>query len=208
MHNDKRGYVGILILAAGKGERFHGKKQDLEFHGKPLWKHCYDTANKIVDSSNIIVVGKDVVGGETRSKSVLNGLRRLPKDIKKVLILEAARPLVTEEQLKNLINEDYPSVSYVMPLVNTVIGRDGTFYNRSSLYDLLVPQAFDYEKLLHAYETGKYADMTDETRVMYEEYGIKPLLIETQQNLYKVTYPRDVAVLETIYQLLMEKKDE
>ena len=198
MHNDKRGYVGILILAAGKGERFHGKKQDLEFHGKPLWKHCYDTANKIVDSSNIIVVGKDVVGGETRSKSVLNGLRRLPKDIKKVLILEAARPLVTEEQLKNLIDEDYPSVSYVMPLVNTVIGRDGTFYNRSSLY----------EKLLHAYETGKYADMTDETRVMYEEYGIKPLLIETQQNLYKVTYPRDVAVLETIYQLLMEKKDE
>ena len=82
MHNDKREYVGILILAAGKGERFHGKKQDLEFHGKPLWKHCYDTANKIVPSANIIVVGRDVAGGETRSKSVLNGLRRLPKDIK------------------------------------------------------------------------------------------------------------------------------
>ena len=80
MHNDKREYVGILILAAGKGERFHGKKQDLEFHGKPLWKQCYDTANKIVDSSNVIVVCKDVVRGETRSKSVLNGLRALPED--------------------------------------------------------------------------------------------------------------------------------
>lgn len=25
--------IGIVILAGGKGERFHGKKQDLEFHG-------------------------------------------------------------------------------------------------------------------------------------------------------------------------------
>ena len=118
------------------------------------------------------------------------------------MILEAARPLVTIAQLKTLIDNPNPSISFVMPLVNTVIGRDGTYYDRSSFYDLLVPQAFDYQKLLSAYETGKYTDMTDETRVMFEEYGIKPSLIETGQNLFKVTYPRDVAVLESIYQSL------
>ena len=194
--------IGIIILAAGKGERFHGKKQDIDFHGKPLWQYSYDTALKFTDKTNIVVVGKDIEGGITRSFSVMNGLKALPGDTEKVLILEAARPLVTIAQLKTLIDNPNPSISFVMPLVNTVIGRDGTYYDRSSFYDLLVPQAFDYQKLLSAYETGKYTDMTDETRVMFEEYGIKPSLIETGQNLFKVTYPRDVAVLESIYQSL------
>ena len=194
--------IGIIILAAGKGERFHGKKQDIEFHGKPLWQHSYDTALKVADKANVVVVGKHIEGGITRSFSVMNGLKALSGDTEKVLILEAARPLVTIDQLKTLIDNPNPSISFVMPLVNTVIGRDGTYYDRSSFYDLLVPQAFDYQKLLSAYETGKYTDMTDETRVMFEEYGIKPCLIETGQNLFKVTYPRDVAVLESIYQSL------
>ena len=199
--------IGIIILAAGKGTRFQRKKQDVEFHGKPLWKHSYDTALSITGKESIIVVGRDVPGGETRSFSVINGLEALPKDTDKVLILEAARPLVTKKQLEILIKDEASSSSFVMPLVNTVIGRDGTYYNRSDFYDLLVPQAFDYKKLLVAYKTGKYTDMTDETRVMYEEYGIKPHLIETEQNLFKVTYPRDIAVLELIYQKLHEEEN-
>ena len=200
--------IGIINLAGGKGERFHGKKQDFEFHGKPLWQHVYDTALLVTEEQNIIIVGRDVPGGETRSFSVCNGLEALPKDIGKVIIVEAARPLVTKEQLELLINDTSLSSSFVMPLVNTVIGRDGTYYDRSSFYDLLVPQMFDYKKLYYAYKTGKYLDMTDETRVMFEEYGIKPHLIETGQNLFKVTYPRDIAVLETIYQSLIGEKHE
>ena len=37
--------------------------------------------------------------------------------------------------------------------------------------------------------------MTDETRVMYEEYGIQPLLTETSDNLIKVTYRKDIYVI-------------
>ncbi len=199
--------VGIIILAAGRGERFNGRKQDIEFHGKKLWEHSYDTVKKIVSKENIVVVGKDVAGGETRSRSVVSGLQALSKDTEKVLILEAARPLVTERQIQILIDTQHPSISFVMPLVNTIIGRDGVYYDRSSFYELLVPQSFSYEQLYAAYKTGKYTDMTDETRVMFEEYSIKPLLIETGQNLFKVTYPRDVAVLESIY-MSLEKEDE
>ncbi len=195
--------VGIIILAGGKGDRFHGKKQDLEFHGKPLWKHVYDTATKVINNDNIIVVGRDVPGGETRSMSVFSGLRSLDEDTEKVLILEAARPLVTVQQLIILIEDKSKSSSFVMALVNTPIGKDGTYYDRDAMYDLLVPQACDYKLLLKAYETGKYLNMTDETRIMYEEYGIKPHLIETGQNLFKVTYPRDVAILESIYSSML-----
>ena len=38
--------------------------------------------------------------------------------------------------------------------------------------------------------------MTDETRVMYEEYGITPTFVEGGENLYKVTYPHDIEYLE------------
>lgn len=194
--------IGIVILAGGKGERFHGKKQDLEFHGKPLWKHVYDVAMEVNEQKNVVIVGRSVEGGKTRSESVINGLKALDSDTDRVVIMEAARPLVTTTQVRQLVNDKADSSSFVMPLVNTPIGKDGTYYDRSSLYDLLVPQAFDYKKLLAAYKTNKYIDMTDETRIMFEEYGIKPHLIETGQNLFKVTYPRDIAVLESIYQTL------
>lgn len=195
---------GIVILAAGKGERFHGKKQDLEFHGKSLWKYVYDVAVEVIGKDNIVVVGKDIPGGKTRSQSVRYGIEELDYKTDRVVIMEAARPLVTADQIKLLINDNSESASFVMPLVNTPIGRDGKYYNRNDMYDLLVPQAFNYKRLLGAYRTDKYYDYTDETRIMFEEYGIKPHLIETGQNLFKVTYPRDVAVLESIYQSLKE----
>jgi 2-C-methyl-D-erythritol 4-phosphate cytidylyltransferase len=66
------------------------------------------------------------------------------------------------------------------------------------LYELLVPQAFDYKKLLYAYMSGKYRDMTDETRVMFEHYGITPDFVQGGGNLFKVTYPNDINILESI----------
>ena len=197
---------GIIILAGGKGTRYGSQKQFINFHGKQLWQHVYEKTVEI--TSNTVIVGVDVPSGETRSKSVMNGLHALREDTEHVLIAEAARPLVTKEQMKTLLDDEYSSKTFVMPLVNTVIGRDGTYYDRNKMYELLVPQAFDYKLLLQAYNTGKYTDMTDETRVMYEEYGIKPKFFETSQNLYKVTYPQDIAVLELLFQQMKEKQNE
>lgn len=193
-----------IVLAAGFSSRYgREKKQDLVFHGKQLWRYSYDTAKSVV-GANIVAVGKDMPGGETRTKSVIIGLKALPHDTDRVVILDAARPLVTVEQIKVLLNDYYPSCTLVRPLVNTPIFRNGTYVNRKDLYDMLVPQAFDYKLLLEAYESGKYEDMTDETRVMYEYHGIKPKLIETENNLFKVTYPGDLMIIESIYQTMKE----
>lgn len=196
---------GAIILAAGLSTRYGGeKKQDLEFHGKQIWQYSYETAKSIVGKDNIVVVGKDIAGGETRTKSVIIGLRALPKNTDRVVILDAARPLVTKRQITILLENPNPSCSLVRPLVNTPIFRDGTYVNRNEMYDLLVPQAFDYKLLIEAYESGKFEDMTDETRVMYEYHGIKPTFIETENNLYKITYPGDLLVIESIYQKMKE----
>ena len=190
-----------ILLAAGKGTRYKEKKQDVMFHGKPLWRYAYETTLSVVDKDRIITVGKDIRGGDTRSGSVLNGLEALPTDTDKVIIIEAARPMVTKIQIKTLLEDDYPSTTFVRPLVNTVIYRDGTYIDREKLYELLTPQAFDYKLLLKAYHSGKFLDMTDETRVMYEFYRIKPHFIETEDNLFKVTYPGDLDIIESIYKM-------
>lgn len=195
-------YSGLL-LAAGKGTRYNGAKQDVLFHGKPLWCYAYETTMSIVGKDRIIAVGKDIVGGETRTASVLKGLEDLPKDTDRVIIVEAARPMVTKEQVVQLLSDEHPSSSFVRPLVNTVVYRDGTYINRAELYDLLTPQAFDYKMLLEAYRSGRFKDMTDETRVMFEYYGVKPHFIETDSNLFKVTYPGDIDIIESIYQTLL-----
>ena len=198
-----------IVLAAGFSTRYGGaRKQDLEFHGKQIWQYSYDTAKSVVGEGYIVAVGKDMSGGETRTKSVIIGLKALPADTDRVVILDAARPLVTVKQIKELLENPNPSCSLVRPLVNTPIFRNGTYVNRTEMYDLLVPQAFDYKLLLEAYESGRFEDMTDETRVMFEYHGIKPTLIETENNLYKVTYPGDLLIIESIYQQLKGESNE
>lgn len=199
---------GAILLAAGQGTRYHGRKQDLIFHGKPLWRYAYETALEVVGDGNIIAVGKDIPGGVTRTGSVMNGLEALPSSIDRVIIVEAARPMVTKEQIIQLLEDTSPSSTYVRPLVNTVIYRNGTYVNRGDMYDMLTPQAFDRNMLQEAYRSGKFDDMTDETRVMFEYYGIKPHFVETESNLFKVTYPGDLDIIESIYRARQEKKKE
>ena len=137
---------GAIVLAGGRGLRFKRQKQFEKIGQKEMWRYVYDKASQVIDKNNIVVVGIDIPGGETRSRSVHVGLQAL-EDCDRVIILEAARPLVTVEQIKLLLDDDSKSSTFALPLVNTVIGRDGTFYERSSFYDLLTPQAFDYPML-------------------------------------------------------------
>lgn len=199
---------GAILLAAGQGSRYHGRKQDLMFHGKPLWRYAYDVAIEVVGKGNIVAVGKDIPGGVTRTGSVMNGLEALPSSIDRVIIVEAARPMVTKEQIIQLLEDSFPSSTFVRPLVNTVIYRDGTYVNRNEMYDMLTPQAFNRKMLQEAYCSGKFDDMTDETRVMFEYYGIKPHFIETESNLFKITYPGDLDIIESIYRTRMEKGEK
>ena len=196
-----------ILLAAGKGTRYQEVKQEVLFHGKPLWQYAYETIVGVLGCENIVVVGKDIPGGGTRAESVLNGLLGLPEDTDRVIIVESARPMVTQKQIQQLVEDSHPSTTFVRPLVNSVVFRDGRAIDRDELYDVLTPQAFDYKMLRHAYCSKGFVYAKEETRVMYEFYGIKPHFIETGTNLLKVTYPGDLEIIELIYQQL-NKNDE
>lgn len=196
--------TGAIILAGGQGTRYHRQKQFELLNGLEMWKHVYQKVTKVIEPANLVVVGVDIAGGRTRSQSVQIGLKHLSETCERVVVLEAARPLVTVEQIKKLVHDISKSTTFALPLVNTVIGRDGTYYNRNDFYDLLTPQAFDYKLLKQAYDTGKYTDTTDETVVMYMEYGIKPHFLVEGENLIKVTYQRDLEIIEK----MLEKENK
>jgi len=196
--------VYAIILAGGSGTRFGGmvKKQFLEFHGKELWRHLYDMVTEVLPKENVVVVGIDIPAGETRSGSVKNGLDwiAVKGNCKKVVILEAARALVTKKQLKEIVEFDSPSCCFVTPVVDTVVLTNKTYLTRSECRHLVSPQAFDFNKLHKAYSDCDLGEIrTDETRLMNDTYGIKPDFLEGGENLYKVTYPKDIAVIEEIW---------
>ena len=115
--------IGAVILAGGKGTRFHGQKQFVQLWGKELWRHVYDKTCQLIPREQIVVVGVDIPGGETRSRSVMNGLNSL-NNCSKVLLIEAARPLVTIEQLTMLIECEGDSITFVAPCIDTVIKKE------------------------------------------------------------------------------------
>lgn len=193
-----------IILAGGQGTRFGSQKQFLQLKGKELWKHVLDKLSEHVSREDIVVVGVDVEGGITRSQSVINGLQFLEQKkiaYDRVIVLEAARPLITHEQIKQILEDEHDSCTYALPLTSTVVKKDGTYLNRADYYKLATPVAFNYPLFYQAYTSGKYFDYTDDTRIMYEHYGIKPYFLEGGENLLKLTYPSDLAILE----MLLEK---
>lgn len=185
-----------IILAAGNGSRFGGKKQFIDFKGKPLWQWSYETAIKVLD--NVVVVGVDCPGGKTRSESVDIGLEKIKGKV--VVIFDAARPLVTEKQIK-IISEagwKYKSATFYIPLSDTVYQKSKCEYYREGCVALQVPQAFRAGLLRVAREVAKDKNIHDDTILMANAYGIKSKLILGGPNLHKLTFKEDLKILEAL----------
>lgn len=116
------------------------------------------------------------------------------------MILEEARTLVTKQQIEDIVDSTAKSVCFVKPVVDMVILRDKTYLNRQNCLHLVSPQSFEFKLLYNVYSNCDFSEiLTDETRLMNDVYGIKPTFLEGDDNLYKVTYPKDIAIIEEIY---------
>lgn len=192
---------GVIILAAGKGTRFGSEKQHVIFKGKELWDFVLSRVCEFVPRCNVVVVGVDTKGGVTRSMSVINGLKFLEAkklQFERLLILEAARPLVTDSQYLQILEDSHPSSTFALPLVSTIVSKEGKYLDRNQYYRLSTPVAFNYSLFKDAYFSGKFTDLTDDTRIMFEQYGITPFFIMGDENLLKITYKSDLLILNNL----------
>ena len=159
-----------------------------------------------------LVVQAEVVdcGGPSRAVSVANGLAQLlslgAQDVDWVLVHDAARCLITPEQITELIlacqTDDVGgllALELTDTLKTTVAGRVGSTLDRSDKWLAQTPQMFRLGLLRQALAQAS-EQVTDESSAI-EALGLRPLLVPGSAQNFKVTYPEDFALAEAVLQM-------
>ncbi len=224
-----------LIVAGGSSQRFGCKlpKQYIEIAGKPLLSHTIGkfeqadsidsivlvvaedylayTSENIVDPYDFQKVSKIVSGGSTRRESVLNGLKSLSSTTTHVAIHDAARPLVSIEDINKVVNIAHEENAAILAsqAVDTIKKSSDTYIeltlDRTILYHAQTPQVFEFGLILDAHENynGDESLITDDASLL-ELQNIKVKIIEPTSVNFKVTTQTDFQLAEMI---LGEKKN-
>lgn len=221
----------VLIPSAGVGSRMQQTmpKQYLSLLGKPLIRHAVDCFEAMPAILSILVVTaadqltnlqailegctKTAVipcGGETRAQSVLNGLAQLMQHADHddwVLVHDAARPGITQQLVKRLLNIAQPDSNggiLALPLADTLKRGNAAeqvaeTISRDHLWMAQTPQMFRIGALYQALNDAITLHPTDEAQAM-EWAGIPVQLVHGDLCNLKVTYPQDLHTVAALMQ--------
>lgn len=216
----------VVVPAAGSSTRMGQDKLLLPLGEQPVLLHTlraldacpYITEIVVVTREELIVpigqlcrdaaldkVRKVIVGGATRSHSVLAGLGELSPDAELAAIHDGARPLVSQAVLEAVIRRasECGAAAPAVPVKDTVKrARDGLVtatLDRAELRAVQTPQVFQVDliktALQKALEDG--AELTDDCAAV-ERLGIGVALTEGDYCNLKLTTPEDLAVAEAL----------
>ena len=218
--------VWVVIPAAGSGSRMQQSipKQYLSLAGRAVIEH---TLAVFVDRADItgvtVCLPADdqtfqaletaahekvtvTVGGTSRAKSVLNGLRSLNADCNDwVLVHDAARPCLSSHMLDQLIEQvanDEVGGILAMPAKDTLKRSDENGHiaqtiDRSVIWQAQTPQMFRFGILIDCLERALNdgIEITDEASAL-EAYSHKPKLVKSDARNLKITTPEDLVLAE------------
>lgn len=217
-----------IIVAAGSGQRFNSDtpKQFVQLLGKPLIFHTLkkfescDCIDKIVlvlsdkgrelfeisnFTSEITKLRSIVIGGETRSKSVSNGLNSLEaNDGDIIAVHDGARPLITVDEITRTIAKaaETGAACLVAPVTDTIKSIRGdeivATLDRDKLRRALTPQAFKYEVLRRAFELGDLSETVTDECYLVEKLGHPITFVEGSSRNIKITRPEDLVFAEAL----------
>lgn len=210
-----------LIVAGGSGVRFGSKKQFLPLQGTPVLRRTADVfaAHPAIGHLTVAVPDEDIphtreiltglpipltitAGGATRQESVYRGLLATPAEDPVVLVHDGVRPLITAEIITRIIEGlgDCPGCIPALPMTDTLKQiRDGRVVrtvDRSSLFRVQTPQAFDRATLINAHETG-VSGATDDSALL-EALGHEVRIVPGDPTNLKITIPEDITLAEAI----------
>ncbi len=172
-----------IILAGGSGTRFKSKipKQYFKIGNKSIINYTIDAFEKsslidkiiiVVDKKYINDISKKnpkhivVSGGKSRFESSYNGILACPKNSKKVLIHDAARPFISQEIITSCIEalNKFEAVVTSIQTTDTVIRAKNMevlqVEDRNQIFLNQTPQGFKYKTILDAHKnrTGSVTD--------------------------------------------------
>lgn len=222
-----------LILASGRGVRMNIKtpKQFLIINDKPLFIHTIDRfmESNLIDKV-VLVINKDdeytvknflkkykyekdlllTYGGNTRQKSVFNGLKFLENKVSKkdiVLIHDGARANVSLDIIKRNIEYvcEFSSAVTGISITDTIVKlgeKDFTYVDRDKLISVQTPQSFYFEDIFEAYEKcalDGYNEATDDSSIMrYQNKEVR--FVKGSKFNIKVTTEEDLKLISLYLQ--------
>ena len=218
-----------IILAGGLGARFKGRepKQFLKLGKKTLLEICLGRFQNHRGICEIVLVcpkthlarakklasafpkvAQVLAGGKTRQESSAKGVQALPAGVERVLIHDAARPLVSPGVIGRVLAA-LASASAVMPVLalgdTTVrVGDNGAVLavlDREKLRRVQTPQGFRADVMRRAHEMARAEGFTgagDDCSLVLR-YGLAPVVaVAGDPDNIKITFPQDLSIADSI----------
>jgi 2-C-methyl-D-erythritol 4-phosphate cytidylyltransferase len=221
--------VGVVIPAAGEGKRMQAgiNKQLLEIAGLPVLAHTLQIFQQSERVAEIVVVGaagdlpalrrliRDrqltkvaavVEGGAERQESVYAGIKALSGGIRRVVIHDGARPLLSLNAFERFLTAASGSEAAIMAieLKDTVKRIDATGWvvetpPRQYMRAVQTPQVFDRSLLEKAHSRAAAVGYkgTDDASLL-EWLGVRVKVLAGETDNIKITTPEDLWLAEVI----------
>ena len=219
--------LSAIIVAGGSSQRMGFDKLFAVIAGEPVIAHALRAFEGAASVSEIVVVGRKdrhdeirkitsragfkkigviVPGGERRQDSVRAGLDRIDHDAKYVAVHDAARPLITPEQIERAFEQCcvHGAAALAQPVNDTLKRAEADQFivgsvDRHQLYAMQTPQIFERRLIEDAYRRvyAENVSVTDEVSAV-ERLDRKIALVLNDDFNFKVTYPRDLPVADFI----------
>lgn len=220
-------FTSAIIAASGNSTRMglEKSKQLIELMGKPTIEHTLtafencDVIDEIVvvcravDMDSISAIAKKfsklkavVVGGDSRDKSVKNGVEACSKNAQFFAIHDGARPLVKIEDIKRVVERAYEVNACTLGTAVTdtikVVNEENTILttpDRATLRAVQTPQVFEKELYLRAIENSARNNLTvTDDCSMVEALGEKVEIVLGSAENIKLTTVTDITFAEAI----------
>lgn len=215
----------LVLLAGGSGSRMKKStpKQYLLLAGKPIIMHTIERIDRIEDFKEIIIVCtkeyqqviSDMIrkyaiklpvryaeAGKTRQESVKMGAELVKTDY--VVIHEAARPFVSEQDFRELLEQPEDNVMYGIHIPFTVLkGHEYVeeLLDRSELINVQLPQKFLTKDLVDShYEAEKNQEFfTEDAGMVFKYQNAHVKILKGKEYNIKITTTMDLITGEQIY---------
>ena len=221
--------VCAVIVAAGSSRRMGGEnKLLLPLDDAPVLAHTLSAFEKCAAVRDIVLVCReqDILpytelarsygigklrtvtrGGDSRTASVLAGLRAAPADAALVAVHDGARPLVSEAVITEAVcaAAEHGAAAPVVPVKDSIKRiADGTIaadVPRDTLAAVQTPQVFRRELLLRALEDAAHSgrSFTDDCAAV-EAMGQAVQATHGSYENIKITTPEDILVAQALLQ--------
>jgi len=220
-----------LIVAGGNGKRMGLEipKQFVKVNDKPVIFYSLKAFSNVKEIDEIFVVChkdyisdlyniikdysiekiQDVIeGGKTRQESVFNGLKAIKaagcKDEDIILIHDAARPMVSQEIIKDNIKSclTYGACETAVKVADTIIKSEkgdnlNEVMNRDVLYQVQTPQTFSLGLILESHKKAPCNCATDDAQ-MVKALGHEVAIVNGSKLNFKITTIEDLELFKSL----------